>query len=214
MEPREAALLSSLLHFPAGITITSVHPSATELVIRVACCTASMLCPECQQPSARIHGNYERTVADLPCAGRTVILALTVRKFVCNTPGCSHRIFTERLAGLVQSYGRMTTRLSAFLQVLGLGTGGQLGTRLAERLGVATSPSSLLRSLMQFRAASVLAVEVLGVDDWSWKKGRRYGTILVDLQRHKIIDLLQDRKRSTFAAWLRAHHIVNTIGHM
>jgi transposase len=89
---------------------------------------------------------------------------------------CSHRIFTERLPGLVQSYGRMTTRLSALLQVLGLGTGGQLGMRLAERLGITTSPSSVLRSLMQFRAARVPAIRVLGVDDWSWKKGRRYGT--------------------------------------
>ena len=83
MEPREAALLASILHLPAGITITSVHPSPTELVIRVACHAPSMLCPECHQPSTRIHGNYERTVADLPCAGRTVLLLLTVRKFVC-----------------------------------------------------------------------------------------------------------------------------------
>ncbi|MBV9231676.1 MAG: transposase family protein [Chloroflexi bacterium] len=180
MEPREAALLSSLLHFPAGITITSVHPCATELVIHVACSAPSMLCPECQQPSARVHGNYKRTIADLPCAGRPVILLLTVRKFVCSTSDCSHRIFTERLPGLVESYGRMTTRLAALLPVLGLVAGGQKGTRLAQRLGIAVAPSSLLRFLMQFRATRVPAVQVLGVDDWSWKKGRRYGTILVE----------------------------------
>jgi len=82
MEPREAALLSSILHLPAGITILSVHPSATELVIRVACHAPSMPCPECHQPSTRIHGNYQRTVADLPCAGRNVLLMLTVRKLL------------------------------------------------------------------------------------------------------------------------------------
>ena len=133
MEPKEAALLSSILHLPAGITITSVHPSAAELVIHVACSAPCMPCPERQQPSARIHGNYERTVADLPCAGRNVILLLTVRKFVCNTSDCSHRIFTERLPGLVKSYGRMTTRLAALLPILGLVAGGQMGTRLTER---------------------------------------------------------------------------------
>ena len=85
MEPREAALLSSILHLPAGITITSVHPSVTELVVRVACHALSMPCPECHQLSARIHGSYQRTVADLPCAGRNVFLMLTVRKFVCST---------------------------------------------------------------------------------------------------------------------------------
>jgi len=52
---------------------------------------------------------------------------------------------------------------------------------------------------------------VLGVDDWSWKKGRRFGTILVDLERHKIIDLLPDRERATFARWLREHPTVDLI---
>src|SRR6266566_7245067 len=173
MEPREAALLSSILHLPAGITITSIHPSATELVVRVACHLPSMLCPECHQPSTRIHGNYQRTVADLPCAGRNVILALTVRKFVCGTPTCQRKIFTERVPGLVESYGRMTTRLLALVQVIGLVAGGKQGTRLAERFGIATTPSTLLRQLMQLPAPTTKAVRVLGVDDWSWKKGRR-----------------------------------------
>jgi transposase len=211
MEPREAAMLSSILHLPARITITSVHPSATELVVCVACSTSSMPCPECHQLSARIHGHYQRTIADLPCAGRNVILALTVRKFVCTTPTCSCRIFTERLPGLVSSYARMTPRLIALVQALGLGAGGQKGTRLADRSGVATTPSTLLRHLMQLPAPMTRAVRVLGVDDWSWKKGRRFGTILVDIERHKIIDLLPDRERETFAQWLREHPKVDMI---
>jgi transposase len=93
MDPTEMALFSRVFHLPAGIAITSVHPSASELVMGVACQAASMPCPECHQPSARLHGHYQRTVADLPCAGRTVILALTVRKFVCSTPGCTRSIF-------------------------------------------------------------------------------------------------------------------------
>ena len=190
MEPREeAALLSSLLHLPAGITITSVDPSATELVVRLACHTPSMPCPECHQPSARIHGSYQRTVADLPCAGRNVILALTVRKFVCGLPTCPRRIFTERLPGLVESYGRMTTRLIALVQAFGLVAGGQMGTRQADRTGIATTPSTLLRHLMRLPAPVTRAVRVLGVDDFAWKKRFTYGTLLVDLERRKIIEI-------------------------
>jgi transposase len=101
MESREAALLTSILHLPAGITVQSVHPSVTELVVRVACHMPGMLCPECHQPSTHLHGIYQRTVADLPCAGRNVILMLRVRKCFCRTPTCSHKIFTECLPGLV-----------------------------------------------------------------------------------------------------------------
>ena len=189
MDPRELALFSRMFHLPAEITITSVDPSATELIMGVACQAPRMECPECHQPSARIHGSYQRTGAFLPCAGRNVILVLTVRKFVCGTPTCPRKIFTERLPGLVESYARMTSRLIALVQALGLVAGGQMGTRQADRTGIATTPSTLLRHLMQLPAPLTRAVRVLGVDDFAWKKRFTYGTILVDLERRKIIDV-------------------------
>ena len=189
MDPREIALFSRVFHLPAEITMTSVDPSPTELVMGVACQAPRMECPECHQPSARIHGSYQRTVADLPCAGRNVILVLTVRKFVCGTPTCPRKIFTERLPGLVESYARMTSRLIALVQALGLVAGGQMDTRQADRSGIATTPSTLLRHLMQLPAPLTRAVRVLGVDDFAWKKRFTYGTILVDLERRKILDV-------------------------
>ena len=205
MDPREMALFSRVFHLPAGIAVTSVHPSASELVIGVACLAPSMPCPACHQPSARIHGHYQRTVADLPCAGRNVILALTLRKFVCSTPSCPHKIFTERLPGLVESYGRMTGRLIALVQAFGVAAGGQKGTRQADRTGIATTPSTLLRHLMQLPAPVIRVVRVIGVDDFAWKKRFTYGTILVDLERRKIVDVLADRDSATVETWLKAH---------
>src|SRR5437764_8252988 len=198
-------MLASVFHFPAGITIDSIDPSANELVIRIACDFPSMPCPECHQLSARIHSGYQRLIADLPCAGRNVILALTLRKFVCGTPTCPRKIFTERLPGLVKSYGRMTSRLIALMQAIGLVAGGQKGTRLADRSGIATTPPTLLRHLMQLPAPMTRAVRVLGVDDFAWKKRFTYGTILVDLERRKIIDVLADRESATVEAWLKEH---------
>jgi transposase len=211
MDPREMALLSSLFHLPAGIMITSVHPSASELVMGVACHTPSMPCPQCHQPSVRIHGHYQRTVADLPCAGRNVILALRVRKFMCSTPTCPRKIFTERLPGLVESYARMSRRLMALVQALGVVAGGQVGTRLADRLGVATTPPSLLRHLMQLPAPLTRAVRVLGVDDFAWKKRHRYGTLLVDLERRKIVEVLADRESATLEQWLSTRPEVEVV---
>src|SRR5437763_17120544 len=151
-------MLSSVFHFPAGITIDSIDPSANELVIGVACDALSMPCPECHQPSFRIHSRYQRLVADLPCAGRNVILALTLRKFVCGTPTCPRRVFTERLPGLVESYARMTSRLLALVQALGLVACGQMGARHAARTGIGNAQSNLLRNLMQVPAPMIHTV--------------------------------------------------------
>src|SRR5260221_3920131 len=183
MDPREIALFSRVFHLPAEITITSVDPSPTELVMGVACQAPRMECPECHQPSARIHGSYHRTVADLPCAGRNVILALSVRKFVCGTPTCPRKIFTERLPGLVESYARMTSRLIALVQALGLVAGGQMGTRQADRTGIATSPSTLLPHLMQLPAPVTRAVPVLRIDDFGSEKRFTYGNTFIHLER-------------------------------
>src|SRR5205823_7157578 len=94
-----------------------------------------------------VHGNYGRTVADLPCAGRRVILSLTVRKFVCTTPTCPRQVFTERLPDLVQSYARMTNRLREALIALGLATSAEVSERLAPSLGMRISAPTLLRRL-------------------------------------------------------------------
>lgn len=207
----DTALLASLLLFPPGLTLASLQATPTCLTVQVCCTHPMAACPLCGHVSERVHGRYERTVADVPCAGRRVILTLTVRKFVCRTPTCSRRIFTERLPDLAPPYARMTPRLKACLQAIGLAAGGEQGTRLADKVGIQTSPPTLLRHLLVFSAPPAPPVRVLGVDDWCWKKGRRYGTILVDLERHTIIDLLPDRSCATFARWLRAHPSVRII---
>jgi transposase len=211
MTENEMNWLARVLHLPAGISVASFCASPNELTVHAACQTPSMACPVCHQLSARVHGKYQRTLADLPCAGRRVILLLTVRKFMCATATCSQKIFTERLPELVESYARMTSRLLVLVQAIGLVAGGQQGARLAERNGIAMPAPTLLRHLMKLSPPLAPAVRVLGVDDWSWKKGRRYGAILVDLERHKIIDLLQDRESETFAQWLREHPSVKVI---
>src|SRR5207244_9392110 len=122
-----------------SISRHAVEDSEAGMTLQISCTLKSASCPLGQQPSERIHGKYGRTVADVPCGGRLVTLALTVRKFVCSTKTCPRRIFTERLPELVQSYARMTNRLSQALQALGFATCGQLGERFAPKLGMQVS---------------------------------------------------------------------------
>jgi transposase len=196
---------SLLFALPDGIFVSSVRATTTAVVLQIACRRTSAACPLCQQPSERVHGHYGRTVADLPCAGRRVILALTVRKFVCSTPTCSRQIFTERLPDLVQSYARMTNRLREALVALGLATSAEVSERLAPSLGMLISAPTLLRRLRVVACPPPQSVRVLGMDDWAWKKGQIYGTLLVDLERSKPIEVLPDRREKTVTAWLRTH---------
>jgi hypothetical protein len=76
--------------------------------------------------------------------------------------------------------------------------------------GVNFKGSSPLRHLMQLQAPAARAVRVLGIDDFAWKKRFSYGTILVDLERRKIIEILADRESSNVEKWLREHHTVNS----
>jgi len=157
---------SLLFSFPADIVILSIRVTTTKVVLHIVCQRSYAACPLCQQPSERVHGHDGRTVADFPCAGRRVILALTVRKFVCSTPTCSRRIFTERLPDLVQSYARMTNRLREALVSLGLATSAEVSERLAPSLGMLVSAPTLLRRLRVAACPPPQSVRILGVDDW------------------------------------------------
>jgi len=163
-------------------------------------------CPGCRSESRRIHSRYKRRLKDLPWEGIPVQIELRVRRFFCRTENCEHQIFTERLPSTVQRYARRTCRLSSSLEQITQALGGSAGSRLAQQLGILASGSTLLRQLRRkVIMPSVRAPRVLGIDDWAWRKGHRYGTILCDLERGKVVDLLPDRSAESTAEWLRSH---------
>jgi transposase len=151
-------------------------------------------CPSCGQPARRLHSRYCRRLSDLPWEGIPVSIELRVRRFFCSNEDCGQHIFTERLPKTVERYARRTCRLSASLEQITLALGGAAGSRLAQQLGILANGSTLLRQLRRKGITfSADAPRVLGIDDWAWRKGRRYGTIRCDLERGKVVDLLPDR---------------------
>jgi transposase len=172
---------------------------------------ASAACPCCGTPSDRIHSHYRRTVADLPCQERFLALRVRLRRFRCSRADCPRAVFCERLPGLLLAHARSTNRLTDSHRAVGFALGGEAGARLARHLDMPTSPDTLLRRVKETPDEPTPAPRYVGVDDWALRKGQRYGTILIDLERGRVIDLLPGRDGTALKAWLQDHPGIEVI---
>ena len=192
-----------LFPLPEGLEMTSLSDTPDELLVGVISYRSSSPCPHCSTPSSAIHSSYRRHPKDLPCAGRPIRLVFTVRKFFCRNPTCSCKVFTERLPDFLETSSRLTKRLRRAVQEIGFATGGKGGERLGDKLAMPISEATVLCSLFLVPLPEVSKVHVVGVDDWSWRRGKRFGSILVNLETHTIIGLLNPNVFHTHPSWMR-----------
>jgi transposase len=197
--------IEALLGLPEGLEVVDGDVANQVITLTIISTQQNPSCPLCGSSASRVHSHYRRHLTDMSCAGRRVRLILHVRKFFCDEKTCVRKIFTERLVPFIQPWARVTTRSFQAMEDIGLATGGMLGARLGDRLGMQGSWMTILRRVMARPSASVEQVVQLGIDDFSFRRGRTFGTILVDLQSHQVIDLLPDRSVDTVSAWMRMH---------
>ncbi len=194
-----------LSFFPAGLIPEKVDTASLPVVIHTHSSAASANCPLCGQPSTRLHSHYRRRLADLPWQSRPVVVEVRARRFRCATLHCARRVFSERLPAIAGVKARRTVRLGDIQRQLGLVLGGEPGSRLAVRLAMPVSGDTLLRLIRSGESPRHPAPRFVGIDDWAFHRGQSYGTIVCDLERRCVIDLLLDRTAETVTKWLKEH---------
>ncbi|MGD3112473.1 ISL3 family transposase [Streptomyces sp. YGL11-2] len=199
-------MFSKVFGHLSSVVVEKVVVDDAALVFTARTATREAACPGCGTVSARIHGGYRRRLADLAVAGQRAVIDLAVRRFRCRAAECGRRTFVEQVDGLTERFARRTPSLRRTLERIALALAGRPGSRLAAHLSIGTSPNSLLRLLRRLPDEQPgAAPRVMGVDDFAFKKGHVYGTIIMDMETGEPVDVLPDRTADTLIAWLRGH---------
>jgi transposase len=200
-----------LLGLPAHLRLDQIEITSQTLILSLAVETAEAACPLCQHISHRVHSHYTRTLANLPCAGKALRLLVLVRRFFCKNEGCPRKLFAERLPELTRVYARRTIRETEALAELGFALGGKAAAALGAFLGLKSSRMTILRILRKTSAPPEPTPKMLGIDEWAYRRGKTYGTLLIDLEKGTPVDLLPDRQAASVEIWLKNHPGVQLI---
>ncbi|EGF1422392.1 ISL3 family transposase [Salmonella enterica] len=207
----EMTSLKTLLQLPCGWQSSRQITGSDGITLHLRATRKTAQCPECLKRSRSVHSCRRRRIQHLPCSGRTLWLIFAVRHWYCRNPSCSRKIFAESLAPFAGPQQQSSTLLQNLQHQLGLIAGGEAGRRAAVASGIQISPDTLLRRVVQAPEQTENRTRHVGIDEWAWHRGHRYGTLIVNLDTHRPLVLLPGREQRTLTAWFKKYPEIQVV---
>ena len=202
-------MIRQLFNMPA-LKLQEIDYSDDIIRIYASIKTRRSKCPLCGRYSKRVHDYYYRTITDLPVFQNKTVILLKTRKFRCGKKNCPRKVFSEQTPDIIR-YSRRTGRVNRILETFAIELTGKLGCILSEQLHISVSSSTITRIAHGHQIMEITQPRVLGVDDWAYRKGVSYGTILIDMETSRPIDLLPSRDGQVLKDWLLKYNDVRII---
>lgn len=195
------------------LKITDIDQKPENIVIQMKSVTSSCICPKCGCTTDKYHGTYIRKVQDLPIFGKNVTLVITAHEYNCINDKCEVTTIAENFDGFLNNYSRMTERCADFICTLALETSCEGCARICNTLGINISGDTVIRLLLKKyeMLPSPVPGDVIGVDDFAYKKRHTYGTIIVNEKTHEPITLLDGRDGESLRAWLKDNKNIKVV---
>ena len=203
--------LKTLLQLPCGWRCSRQIISSDGITLHLHGKRKTAQCPECFKRSDSVHSCRRRRIQHLPCSGQTLWLVFSVRHWYCRNPACSRKIFAGSLAPLASSHQQSSQALQNLQRQLGLIAGGEAGKRAATAAGLRCSADTLLRRVINTPETKQSGAPHVGIDEWAWHRGHRYGTLIVNLDTHRPLVLLPGRDQRTLATWFRKYPEIQVV---
>jgi len=181
------------------------------IVLKASYTNAFAKCPYCSKSSKKVRSSYVRTIQSLSILSYSCKIEMTTRRFVCANKKCFRKIFSEQYQTFVKRYSRLDNNLCKVLSKIFLEISARKGSYISGLINVTRSPSSCLRMILKENIPNKFNLEHIGIDDWAFKKGRNYGTIVVNTLTGKAIDLLDSRDSQDVGEYLRQYKNLKTV---